>query len=77
MDIHVHRISNRIGWVKTTKPEDTEEKLKQIVPREEWINVNRLFVGHGQTVCLPRNPHCEVCPILKYCDFGKKEIESS
>ncbi len=75
VDIHVHRVSNRIGLVKTTKPEETEEKLKQIVPREEWINVNRLFVGHGQTICLPRNPHCDICPILQYCEFGNKKMK--
>lgn len=73
VDIHVHRVSNRLGWVKSVKPEETEEKLKQIVPHEEWINVNRLFVGHGQTVCLPRNTRCEVCPIVKYCEFGTKK----
>lgn len=77
VDIHVHRISNRIGWVKTTKPEETEEKLKKIVPREEWINVNRLFVGHGQTICIPRNPRCDICPILKYCEFGRKKMNIS
>ncbi|MBS3169796.1 endonuclease III [Candidatus Woesearchaeota archaeon] len=70
VDIHVHRIANRLGWLKTTKPEETEEELKKMVPREEWIKVNRLFVGHGQTICLPRNPQCGICPILKYCDFG-------
>jgi len=72
VDIHVHRISNRLGWVKSLKPEETEEELKKIISRDQWINVNRLLVGHGQTVCLPRNPRCDVCPILEYCDFGRK-----
>ncbi|MBI4152506.1 endonuclease III [Candidatus Woesearchaeota archaeon] len=72
VDIHVHRIANRLGWLKTIKPEETEEELKKMIPREEWINVNRLFVGHGQTICLPRNPKCGICPILKYCEFGKR-----
>src|SRR3989338_11642589 len=75
VDIHVHRISNRLGWVKTRTPEETEEALKKIIPREEWIKVNRLFVGHGQTICLPRNPQCGICPILKYCDFGKAKLQ--
>ncbi len=73
VDIHVHRVSNRIGWVKTETPEETEEELKKFIQKDQWINVNRLFVGHGQTICLPRNPQCEICPILKYCEFGKKK----
>ena len=76
VDIHVHRISNRIGWVKTTKPEETEEQLKKMIPINQWINVNRLFVGHGQTICLPRNPKCVICPILKYCEFGKRKMKN-
>ncbi len=76
VDIHVHRLSNRIGWVKSVKPEVTEEKLKQIVPRQEWINVNRLFVGHGQTICLPRKPRCEVCLIVNHCEFGNKKTDN-
>lgn len=71
VDVHVHRVSNRIGWVKTETPEETEEELKKIIPKDQWINVNRLFVGHGQTICLPRNPKCEICPILKYCESVK------
>ncbi len=75
VDIHVHRVSNRIGWVKTVKPEETEEKLKKIISRDQWINVNRLLVGHGQTICLPRNPECESCSILKYCYYGKRKMK--
>ncbi len=71
VDIHVHRISNRLGWVKTKTPEETEEALKEVVPKNLWIEVNRLFVGHGQTICVPINPKCNICPIRKYCDFGK------
>ena len=77
VDIHVHRISNRLGWVKTKMPEETEERLKLLIPKEQWINVNRLFVGHGQTICLPRNPQCKICPIMRYCDFGKKRMGRS
>lgn len=72
VDTHVHRISNRLGWVKTSKPEETEKMLKKIVPERSWIKVNSSFVDHGQRICLPRNPRCEICPIWKYCEFGKE-----
>ncbi len=71
VDTHVHRVSNRIGWIKTETPEETEEALKKIIPRDLWIEVNRLFVGHGQTICVPGNPKCNICPIRKYCEFGR------
>ena len=75
VDIHVHRISNRLGWVKTKTPEETEAALKKIIPRSDWSKVNRLLVGHGQQVCLPRNPKCPVCPISRYCEYGKKQFK--
>lgn len=75
VDIHVHRISNRLGWVKTVTPEETEEALQKIVPKELWIDVNRLLVGHGQTICVPINPKCNICPILYYCQYGKVRIK--
>lgn len=71
VDTHVHRIANRIGWIQTKAPEETEEALQKIVPTALWGNVNKLLVDHGQRICLPRNPHCENCPILKYCEYGK------
>src|SRR3989344_1579028 len=71
VDIHVHRISNRLGWVNTSTPEETEESLQKIFPKELWINVNRLFVGHGQTICVPLNLKCNICPVRKYCEFGR------
>lgn len=73
VDIHVHRISNRLGWVKTIKPEDTEQALQLLVPRNQWTEINRLFVSHGQTICSPINPKCQICPIMKYCEYGKKK----
>ncbi len=75
VDIHVHRISNRLGWVHTSTPEQTETQLQQLVPKHHWININRLFVGHGQTICKPLNPSCHICPILHYCEYGKKRME--
>ncbi len=76
VDIHVHRISNRLGWVKTKSPDETEEALKRIVPREHWRDVNKLFVWHGQTLCLPVKPKCGGCRIQKYCEYGKNVLHS-
>jgi len=72
VDTHVHRISNLIGWVKTKMPEKTEVELMQIIPRKHWILLNELLVTHGQNICLPRRPKCEICPIKKHCEFGKR-----
>lgn len=74
VDVHVHRISNRLGWVKTKTPEETEEALKRIVPQESWSKINQLFVDHGQRVCLPRKPRCAVCPLAPYCEYGKSTM---
>jgi len=67
VDVHVHRISNRIGLVKTKKPEETERALVRLVPKEYLASLNRSFVAFGQTVCLPRKPLCQGCPIGKIC----------
>lgn len=67
VDVHVHRISNRLGWVKTKAPEETEEDLKKAVPRPLWGEVNKLFVDFGQRICLPVKPRCKECKIQKYC----------
>lgn len=67
VDVHVHRISNRLGLVKTKKPEETEKALLKKIP-EKYVNtLNRNFVAFGQTICLPRNPMCSICPINKLC----------
>ncbi len=67
VDTHVHKISNRMGWVKTTKPEQTEAALKKLIPKELWIRLNRIFVKFGQQICLPINPKHEICPIEEIC----------
>ncbi len=69
VDTHVHRISNRIGWVKTKSPLETERELMKVLPKKYWKEVNHLLVAFGQTICLPRNPRCEECPIRSYCKF--------
>jgi endonuclease-3 len=71
VDTHVHRISNRLGWVKTKKPEQTEEALMKLIPKRLWTKVNSAMVAYGQTVCLPRNPKCPECKIKKYCRYYK------
>lgn len=74
VDTHVHRISNRLGWVKSKKTEETEEMLKRVVPREAWIDVNSLLVDHGQRICTPLRPKCTQCPIVSYCEYGKNKM---
>ncbi|MFX1447580.1 MAG: endonuclease III domain-containing protein [Promethearchaeota archaeon] len=72
VDTHVHRIPNRLGWIKTKKPEETEKELKKIIPKDQWIRLNRLFVRFGQEICLPNRPKCDSCPINTICkkDFS-------
>ena len=67
VDIHVHRISNRLGLVKTKTPEETEEALKKILPKDLWIEFNTLLVMWGQNVCVPVSPFCSRCDIYEYC----------
>jgi endonuclease-3 len=67
VDIHVHRITNRWGLVHTGRPEDTMAALQAIVPKEDWIKVNRLLVPFGKHICTGRRPKCPVCPVLEYC----------
>ena len=74
VDIHVHRISNRMGLVKTKNPEETEQALIKNIPKQYWLDINELFVTHGQTICLPRNPKCAICPIREYCEYGKNNF---
>jgi len=71
VDIHVHRVSNRIGLVKTKTPEQTERELTELIPKKHWLDINEVFVTHGQNTCLPRNPKCSACPIRNYCDYYK------
>jgi len=66
-DTHVHKISNRLGWVKTKTPEQTEIELMKIVPKKYWIDINELFVLHGQNTCRHISPFCGKCKIIKYC----------
>ncbi|MBY8981773.1 MAG: endonuclease III [Candidatus Lokiarchaeota archaeon] len=71
-DTHVHRISNRIGLVKTKYPEETEEELSKIIPKKLWIRINSILVKFGQQICQPNNPKHNICPIEDICskDFS-------
>jgi endonuclease-3 len=67
VDTHVFRVSNRLGWVRTRTPEETEIALMKIVPKMHWNVVNEAFVSHGKSICVPVSPYCSKCPIIKYC----------
>jgi endonuclease-3 len=67
VDTHVHRISNRLGWVDTRSPETTEKALAKILPQEFWLPINRLMVRHGKRVCLPQKPRCSLCEVRPHC----------
>ena len=67
VDIHVHRISNRTGWVKTANPEQTEMCLREILPKRYWKKINHLLVLYGQNLCRPISPFCSRCVISEHC----------
>ena len=69
VDIHVHRISNRLGWVRTRTPEETEQALYRVLPRRWWPLVNQYLVTWGQNVCRPVYPRCHECAIARDCQF--------
>ncbi len=68
VDIHVHRILNRIGYIETKKPDDTEMVLREILPKKHWIPINDILVTYGQNVCKPVSPFCSECKIYDYCE---------
>ncbi|KAK6780948.1 hypothetical protein RDI58_023132 [Solanum bulbocastanum] len=83
VDTHVHCVSNRLGWVSrsgtkqaTRSPEETRVSLQQWLPKEEWVSINLLLVGFGQTICTPLRPRCAKCTISKFCPSAFKEISS-
>ena len=67
VDVHVHRVVNRWGVFATRQPEQTMLALEKWVPREEWININRLLMPFGKHICTGPAPHCSTCPVLDYC----------
>jgi endonuclease-3 len=67
IDTHCHRVPNRLGWIKTKTPEETEIILRKILPRKYWDDFNNIFVTFGQTICVPISPFCSKCPINQFC----------
>lgn len=83
VDTHVHRICNRLGWVarpgtkqKTSTPEETREALQLWLPKDEWVPINPLLVGFGQTICTPLRPRCGMCCVSEFCPSAFKETSS-
>jgi endonuclease III len=74
VDTHVHRISNRLGLVRTSKPEETEAELVRTVPKRYWLDLNDLFVRFGQTTCKPVGPRCSSCSLAGMCDYYRTVV---
>ena len=68
VDIHVHRVVNRWGYVRTKQPEQTLKVLEEQVPRDQWVNINRLLMPFGKHICTGNLPHCSTCPVLDSCE---------
>lgn len=68
VDTHVHRISNRLGYVKTKTPEETEYALRRKLPSKYWLRYNTLMVAFGRHICVPISPFCSRCPVFAFCD---------
>jgi len=67
VDVHVHRVANRWGYVQTKTPEQTMVALEEKVPKRKWIDINRLLMPFGKHICTGSLPHCSTCPVLEYC----------
>ena len=76
VDIHVHRISNRLGLVQTKNLEETEFELMKIIPKKLWLDINETFVKYGQNICKPISPMCDVCKIKNFCEYYKTKNAS-
>jgi endonuclease-3 len=67
VDIHVHRVTNRWGYVRATTPEGTMGELQGVLPKKHWIDINRLLVPFGKHICTGKLPKCSTCPVLDMC----------
>lgn len=74
VDTHVHRVTNRLGWVKTSTPEKTERALREIISEKQMRKVNQVFVKHGRYICISK-PRCWACPVQDMCPFKQKNLE--
>ena len=68
VDVHVHRICNRLGYVHTKEPDETELVLRRQLPKDLWLDINTILVTFGQNICRPINPKCNICPIKEFCN---------
>ena len=68
VDVHVHRVTNRWGYVQTRTPEQTMVVLEEILPKRHWVDINRLLVPFGKHICTGERPHCSTCPVWAMCD---------
>lgn len=68
IDTHCHRIPNRLGWIKTKTPEQTEKELEKILPKSYWKEFNTVIILFGKSICLPVSPLCSRCPVKQYCE---------
>ncbi|MBC8152973.1 MAG: endonuclease III [Bacteroidetes bacterium] len=68
VDVHVHRVVNRWGFVQTNQPEQTLKVLEKTIPRDRWIDINRLLMPFGKHICTGTVPHCSTCPVLPWCE---------
>ncbi|HEY7358034.1 MAG TPA: endonuclease III [Ktedonobacterales bacterium] len=76
VDVHVHRITNRLGWFQTKTPDQTEVALARILPAPYWLTINRLMVQHGRAICLPSVPLCRRCPVRLWCQTGAQNSQA-
>jgi endonuclease-3 len=76
VDTHVHRITNRLGWVHTKTPAQTESQLLACVPKQKHRLVNRVFVPFGRAICVPGKPRCYACPIKDQCQYKEKNVQA-
>lgn len=67
IDVHCHRVPNRLGWIKTKTPEQTEKALEKILPKRYWREFNTVIILHGKNICKPISPLCSKCVVRKYC----------
>lgn len=67
VDIHVHRVTNRWGYVTANTPEKTMVELEKVLPKNQWLNINRLLVPFGKHICTGQSPKCSICPVIEYC----------
>ncbi len=73
VDTHVHRISNRLGFVRTGTPRETETELRRVLPKRHWGHINEILVRFGQDICRPVRPKCSICPVSDICPSRKNE----